>query len=84
MRRRARRIRGRPERPNVTGETNMPKYRVTFSETVKYEIEVEAENADDAEEFALEDFCNHGAPELPGDGATLESVEEIQPEPAGA
>ncbi len=38
----------------------MAKYRVTFSEKTYYEIYVEADNADEAEEKVIEDFGNGG------------------------
>lgn len=36
----------------------MPKYRVNFLEKIFYEVYVEAENADEAEEKATELFSN--------------------------
>ena len=38
----------------------MAKYRVTFMEKVYYELYVEADNADEAEQKAIEDFGNGG------------------------
>lgn len=38
----------------------MAKYRVTFTEKTYYEIYVEADNLDEAEERAIEDFDNGG------------------------
>ena len=38
----------------------MPKYRVTMMEKIYYEFHVEADNMDDAEDKAIEDFDNGG------------------------
>ena len=38
----------------------MSKYRVTFTERTYYEIYVEADNVDEAEEKAIEEFGNGG------------------------
>ena len=38
----------------------MAKYRVTFMEKIYYEIYVEADNEEEAEEKAIEDFGNGG------------------------
>ena len=38
----------------------MSKYRVTFTEKTYYEIYVEADNADEAEEKAIKDFGEGG------------------------
>jgi len=59
----------------------MPKYKVQLVETVRYEVEVEAENEDDAADLACEmwaqsqdstnDFCGMG------EGVEVADVDEL-------
>ena len=52
----------------------MAKYRVNFIEKIYYEVYVEADNAEDAEEKAIQEFGN-------GDGEVTDSyVDEIMVE----
>lgn len=55
----------------------MSKYRVTFTEKVYYEIYVEADNTDEAEKKAIEDFGNGGGTVTDSYVDYIETEEEL-------
>jgi len=54
----------------------MPKYYVTLEEIVRYEVEVEADNEDDAQADAIEMWCQSPQPDndFGGSGQGVEAV----------
>lgn len=60
----------------------MAKFYVTLEETVKYTVEVEADDEDDAREFAVEAWVQSGDPTTDfdgqGEGVTVTTVCEAE------